>query len=153
MQFSSQEDIEAPVEQVFAILSDFDSFERSAIRRGIEVARVDGMASPESGITWNTKFTLRGKLREMRLDLVDYDPPNEMRFQAASQNLDGVLALELMALSQRRTRMSVVLELSAKTLSARLMMQSLKLARTKLNKRFRLKVAEHAKNLEDRARV
>ncbi len=153
MQFSSQEDIEAPVDQVFAILSEFESYERSAIRRGIEVVRVDDTASPASGMAWDTRFRLRGKRRDMRLELVNYDPPNEMRFQAASQSLDGMLALELMALSRQRTRMSVVLRISPRTLAARLMVQSLKLARTKLNKRFRLKVAEHAKNLEDRARV
>ncbi len=151
MQFSSKEDIEAGIEQVFDMLSEFEGFERSAIRRGIEVQRKEAMDAPQVGMGWHAKFILRGKPRELDLTLVQYDRPNAMRFEAQAQGLDGTMALDLVPLSQRRTRMSVALEIKPKTLSARLMVQSMKLAKTNLTKRFKLRVAHYAKELEDRS--
>ena len=150
MQFSSNEDIEAPISSVFAMLSEFEAYERSAIRRGIEVRRVDETAPDSVGLTWDARFSLRGKPRDVRLKLADFEPPNNMRIEADSQGLDGLLTLELLALSSSRTRMSVVLNLAPKTLSARLLVQSLKLAKSNLTKRFKQKVADFAKNVEDR---
>lgn len=152
MQFSSKEDIEAPIDEVFDMLSEFEAYERSAIRRGIEVRRIDPAAAPRSGMEWVADFKLRGKPRQMTLHLAKYDPPNVMRFEADSQGLEGVLVLDLLPLSQRRTRMSVILYLAPKTLSARLFVQSLKLAKANLTKRFKLKVADYAKTMEDRHR-
>jgi len=150
MQFSSKEDVEVPISDVFAMLSEFESYERSAIRRGIEVRRLDESAPKAVGLAWDARFVLRGKPRDIRLDLTGYEPPNFMKIEAESQGLDGRLTLELLALSPRRTRMSVVLKLTPKTLSARLLVQSLKLARSNLNKRYKLKVADYAKSVEDR---
>jgi hypothetical protein len=150
MQFSSKEDIEAPIEQVFAMLSEFESYERSAIRRGIEVIRTDNHAAPAAGCTWNARFKLRGKMRDLDLKLVTYERPTTMRFESDSNGLSGGMTLDLMALSPRRTRMSVLVELNPKTLAARLLVQSLKLAKSNLTKRFKLKVADYAKTMEER---
>lgn len=150
MQFASKEDIEAPIEEVFAMLSEFETFERSAIRRGIEVQRQDDAEAPQVGMRWHARFVLRGKPRELDLELVQYERPNAMRFAAVSQGIDAQMSLDLVPLSQRRTRMAVVLEIKPKTLSARLLVQSLKLAKTNLTKRFKLRVASYAKDLEDR---
>lgn len=151
MQFSTKEDIEAPIAAVFDMLSEFESFERQAIRRGIEVQRKEAGDAARVGMGWHAKFMLRGKPRELDLVLAQYDRANAMRFEAVSASLDGQMALDLVPLSQRRTRMSVVLEIKPKTLSARLMVQSMKLAKNNLTKRFKLRVAHYAKDLEDRA--
>ena len=150
MKFSSKEDIEAPIEAVFAAVSDFESFERSAIRRGIEVHRVDESAPVAPGLAWDAAFDLRGKRRNLRLTLTEHTPPESMRFDSESAGLDGVMTVDLVALSPRRTRLGIALELAPKTLSARLFLQSLKLAKSNLTKRFKLRVADFAKTVEER---
>ncbi len=150
MQFSSKEDIEAPIADVFAMLAEFEAYERSALRRGIEVQRVNEDAPQAAGLAWDAAFTMRGKHREVHVVLSAYDPPNAMRFEADSQGLNGVLTVDLLALSPRRTRMAIVMNLTPKTLSARLFVQSLKLAKSNLTKRFKLKVADYAKAMEER---
>ncbi len=150
MKFSSKEDIEAPIAQVFDMLSEFEIYERSAIRRGIEVQRMDDFDESRIGMTWMARFDLRGRRRHVQVRLAELDHPTLIEFQSSSPGIQGQMSLELMALSPRRTRMSVVLEIKPKNLQARLLIQSLKLAKAKLTKRFKLRVAEFAKQMEDR---
>ena len=150
MKFAAKEDIEAPIEEVFRMASDFDAFERSALRRGAEVQRVDARAQPGVGMLWDVAFPLRGKRREMRLELEAYEPSTRIQVDAGSPSMSGKFVVDLMALSRSRTRMSFDLELNPRNLSARLLIQSLKLARSNLTKRFKLRVAEHAKDMEER---
>jgi len=152
MQFSSKEDIEAPVGEVFEMLSDFEFFERAAIRRGAEVERETATETPHVGASWKVRFQLRGRERKLRVVLSDYDRPNGMRFDAKSQGLESHLTLEFLSLAPNRTRMAVVLNLAPKSLSARLLVQSLKLAKSSLTKRFKLRVADFSKQLEERQR-
>lgn len=150
MQFAAREDIEAPIDAVWAMLSEFESFERSAIRRGIEVMRIGDHEEIEVGMGWSTRFVMRGKQRNLRLELCQYDPPSTMRFDATSASINATMLIDLLSLSQRRTRLGLVLELKPQTLAARLVVQSLKLARGNLTRRYRLRVAEYAKVLEER---
>lgn len=152
MQFSSQEDIEAPISEVFAIVAEFEAYERAALRRGIDVRRGNETMANAVGMTWDATFSLRGAERELTLTLTEYDVPNRMRFDADSQGLDSFLTVDLMALSAKRTRMAVTMELLPKTLPARLLVQSLKLAKANLSKRFETKVSEFAKAMEDRVK-
>jgi hypothetical protein len=62
------------------------------------------------------------------------------------------MKVELVALSRGRTRLSVELELKPRSISARLLVQSLKLARANLNKKFHLRMADYARELEDRSK-
>lgn len=152
MKFSTNEDIEAPIEAVFDMLSDFEHFERAAVRRGAEVQRVDEMTVPGPGMTWDAVFELRGKRRELQLEMVTYDRPNEMVLESTSPGMLGQMSFELIALSRGRTRVKVELEVKPLNLSARLLVQSLKLAKKKLAQRYKLRIAEYAKGMEDRYR-
>lgn len=150
MQFSSKEDIEVPIDSVFAMLSEFKSFERSAIRRGVDVRRLHEIETLSLGTRWHVRFTMRGKRREMDIELTAHEPPRTLEFTGVSEGIDAKMRLNLVALSPQRTRLSVVLNLKPKTLAARLFLQSLKLAKSLLTKRFKLRIAEYAKTLEDR---
>ncbi|PKQ12757.1 MAG: hypothetical protein CVT70_07545 [Alphaproteobacteria bacterium HGW-Alphaproteobacteria-1] len=150
MQFTSREDIEAPIELVFAEITDFTRFERAALRRGADVQRTDSLKAPGVGMRWRAKFKLRGRMRDLAVRLSAYDPPNGIKVEAEATTLEGRMTVELIALSRARTRLSVDLTLEARTLAGRLILQSLKLARNNLTKRFRLRLAEYAMDVEER---
>lgn len=150
MKFSSREDIEAPISEVFDMLSDFSLYERSAMRRGAEVRRSDDLTDPGVGMTWNASFNMRGKKRHIVVQLTSYDTPNAMVFDSKAKGVEGRMTIDLVALSLNRTRMAVGLELTPKSIPARLFIQSLRLGKARLTKRFKLRVAQFAKDLEDR---
>lgn len=150
MKFSSKEDVEAPIEQMFEMLADFDVHERQAIRRGIDVQRTDKKPAPGVGVSWHAVFQLRGRPRDIDIVVSAFDRPNSIHFSSDSQGLQGAMTMELVPLSPVRTRMAIEVDLKPKTLAARLLIQSLKLAKKNLTKRFKLRVADFAKGLEDR---
>jgi len=152
MKFVAKDDIEAPIDFVFAEVSDFEGLQRAAIRRGAKVTRTDARDTPGPGMSWDAAFDLRGRRREAKITLVDYDPPNGLRGKAESDGLQSECWVELIALSPQRTRMKLHVELKPQTLSARLLVQSLKLAKGSLTKRLNLRVADYAAGIAQRAR-
>ena len=149
MKFSTKEDIEAPIEAVFEIC-DFESVERAAMRRGAEVQRSDTKTAIGVGMSWRGTFNLRGKRRQVDIEMVTFDKPNEMVFECRSPGLMTMMTTELVALSKNRTRIMLSFDIKPLNLSARLLVQSLKLAKTSLTKKFKLRAAEYAKTLEER---
>ena len=150
MKFSTKEDIEAPVDAVFDMLCDFESFERSAMRRGADVQRLDELTAPGVGMTWHAVFQLRGKSREIELEMVTFERPHEIVLESTSPGLIGEMGFELMALSRGRTRVTVEMEVKPLNLSARLLVQSLKLAKGSLTRKYKMRIAEYAKGMEER---
>mgnify|MGYP000268023876 FL=1 len=150
MKFSTNEDVEAPIDAVFEMLCDFESFERAAMRRGAQVQRVDQLVAPGVGMIWDAVFELRGKRREIQVEMVTFDHPNEILLETTSPGMIGSMSFDLMALSRARTRVKVELEVKPLNLSARLLVQSLKLAKSSLTKKYKLRIAEYASGMQER---
>jgi len=150
MKFSARDDIEAPVDFVFDAIADFTAFERSAMRRGAEVQRTDGGGAIGVGAAWRVQFRFRGKDRVLEPRIESLDRPNGYAVRSISGGLESDLTVELVQLSPKRTRLQVDLELTPKSLSSRLMVQSMKLARTTLTRRFSKRVSQYAQEIEDR---
>lgn len=150
MQLTATEDLEAPIDRVFAELAEFEPLERQAMRRGIEVQRTGDHASPAPGMGWHVSFQFRGKAREADITLTEYTPRERIAFHSVSGGLEINTVLDFIALARGRTRINVAAELLPKTLSARLLVQSLKLAKGGIDKRFRHKISGLATDLETR---
>ncbi|MFZ3580619.1 SRPBCC family protein [Loktanella sp. DJP18] len=148
MKFSSREDIEAPIEKVYARVTDFAGFERQMLRRGADVRRVDPGQPVKAGSAWDVAFTFRSRDRRVRATVTRLAAPTDVVIDMAANGLDGVTTIEVLALSPQRTRLSVTVELSARSLSARLLLQSLKLAKSNLTNRFKKRVADFAQGIE-----
>jgi hypothetical protein len=120
------------------------------MRRGAEVRRMDDMTKPGVGMKWAASFKMRGKKRDLEMEMIRFERPNEICVLSSTSGIDGTGQIELLALSRNRTRVSVLFELKPTNLSARLLVQSLKLAKNSLTKRYKLRVAEYARSIKDR---
>lgn len=148
MKLSTREDIEAPVAYVYQRVSDFPAFERRALRQGVQVNR-RAQAELAEGSEWDIAFDFRGRKRTVLAMLTQLEPQQLVEIESRSDGLSAVTHVELVPLSAQRTRMLVSFEMRAKTLTARLLLQSLKLAKTKLAKRFKARVLDFAEAIED----
>ncbi|UWQ13916.1 SRPBCC family protein [Aliiroseovarius sp. M344] len=152
MKFKTREDIEATLEQVFEAVSDFDGMERAALRRGAEVTRTDTLTVPGQGMTWHASFPFRNRTRVADMMLKTYDAPHQLELFSKVSGIEATVEVELLSLSRNRTRMSLSVDMRPKSIPARLLIQSMKLARASLVKRFRKRVADYAQSIENRYR-
>jgi len=150
MKLSTRQDIEAPIDFVFQRATDFSGFERQALRRGIDFERVDDLSDVGQGMRWTAQFSFRGKTRRLQAELADYDMPNALLIQSVSGGVEADLDVEFLPLSRNRTRVKVGLQLSPKSLSSRLLIQSLKFAKSNLKNRFAGRIDSFSKDVESR---
>lgn len=152
MKLASKKDVEAPIAQVWAALTDFETWERAAMRRGVEVARTDSLPKPAVGMTWHARFAYRAKQRKVDLSITEMTPPVAIAFLLVSPVVEAVTRIEVMEMSAKRTRMHVTTEIKPRSLGARLFLQSLRLARAKVDRKFDARIAQFASELEARAK-
>lgn len=150
MDLTTKEDIEAPIAFVFQQVTDFQAFERQAMRRGADVRRRDSLPRPGKGSGWDVIFKFRGKDRRLSAEVTEFDAPNMLCLQTSSGGIDGRTVIELVPLARTRTRLTVRTDLSATGLAARLLLQSLKLARGNLSRRLSARVSTFATDVEGR---
>lgn len=145
MKFSTRQDIESPIEAVFDNLSNFDAYERAALKRGLGVTR---RATAEGESAWDLQFPLRGKMRSVIVSLVRLERPEHLGFAGESRSFQIEATLTLIALSKARTRMGVELDIRPRTMSGRLLLQSLRLSKGGYSRKFEAGVQSFAKKIE-----
>lgn len=143
MKFSTRVDKEVPAEQLFAAIGDFDALERLLISRGASVMRIDPAQEPGTGMGWQIGFDWRGKPRNMRLAVTRYDRPEALAMQGRSQALDMTVNGTVVALSRVKSRLIFELEVRPRNMKARLMLQTAKLGKAQLDKRFERRITEY----------
>ena len=146
MKFSAKQDVEAPISFVFEYLSDFDMWERSVMRRGAQVERSGKLV--KLGTTWQATFGFRGKSRQMDVRLAKIAAPNRLGFTAQSSGFDLTFDLDVTEMSQRRARLQSTLEVTPRNLTARLFVQSMRLARARVDRRFAARLAQIVTDIE-----
>jgi uncharacterized protein YndB with AHSA1/START domain len=149
MKFSTTEDIRVPISVTFEMLTSFEQFERAAMRRGAEVQRTDKIAAPGVGMGWRVLFPFRGKEREVEIVVERFDGPDRVLLVFSSDNLKGAIEVDFLALSRSDTRLSIVFEVLPRTLPARVMIQTMTLAKSSLGKRFNARIGKYLRDMEE----
>lgn len=153
MKLTSRQDIEAPLDVVYARLTDFDNFERMVMRRGAEIERTDRLKKQDIGMAWRLRFTFRSKTRKMSVRFADAEPGSHLAWAFESPSVEGTFRIELVTLSARRTRMTMTTEVRPKTLAARLVLQSMRLAKGRVQRRFDVSAGKLANRIEEHYRA
>lgn len=149
MKFTAKHDLEAPIEGVFARCSDFAAFERAAIERGVELTRRTKLTQPGAQLGWDLRVKLRGRPRDLEVELVGYDAPNNVIYVIEGAGVRTEVITEFVPLARNRTRIYVAIDSRPKTMGGRLLIQSLKLAKGTLNRKLNKRLSDFAMRLED----
>jgi hypothetical protein len=121
---------------LFAAMTDVTRWERQAMRKGIEVSRIDGSEALIPGAVWQITGMVRGKPRTGLLKLRILEEAETMVFDFESPMFTGVFVTKLFEMSARSTRVSLETEVRPRTLAARILLQGARLGRQKLEMRF-----------------
>jgi uncharacterized protein YndB with AHSA1/START domain len=149
MKLSAKTDLEAPIAFVFAVLTDHPTWEREARSRGVDIQRPDGTPQTGVGATWKVRAPVRGKVRKMTFRLEEITPHHRLVFGFDGETVEGSLAVELLSLSPRSTRFRMAIDVTPKTLSARLFLNTLRLAKGKVQSRLDERLRQISARVED----
>ncbi|SPJ25207.1 SRPBCC family protein [Palleronia abyssalis] len=147
MKFSNRTDIDSPPHTVFARLADFDRWETAARDRDIDIARLDAGTDPAQA-RWRVAFTFRGRGRSSEVKVIGFEQDQQIAMKGNSDGVVGVVRVELVEPDPGRTRMHVSIDLTPETIKARLLVQSLKLAKTRIEQRLGKRLGKFARRVE-----
>lgn len=150
MKITSKCDVGASPDFVFARMSDYEAWERAIAKRNTTLARSPGPIRP--GTTWNTRFRLKGRDRDMLLTLLSEVPGRQVHVTLADTSLDVDIIADLIEVAPERSRVAVSLELRPRNLTARLLIQSLRLAKGKVQGQLDQRVEQWARNVTQQYR-
>jgi len=141
MRFSTRCDVDVPSERLFDAVADFDRIERMLVRRGARVQRVD----PASGspMAWIIGFDWRGRARETALAVTRFDRPEGVEMRGQAEALDMAVEASVVALSRQRSRLLLIAHVRPRTMKARLLLQTAKLTKSRLDRNFADRVREY----------
>lgn len=142
MKFSTRQDTDLSADQLFSVVGDFDRIERIFVRRGAMMRRIDPAREPGAGMGWQIGFDWRGKRRELRLDVTRYDRPELIAFEGMSELFEVSVDMAIIALTRNKSRFSLSIDLRPRSMRARLMLQTAKLAKGALDRKFAARVAD-----------
>ena len=149
MKFKVSEDVDASTGLTWARFTDFSGIEADALGRGADLARVGNWTDPKAGCGWRGSAKIRGRLRPVTAEITTLTDPEVCVITTTVGGMEAVYEMTFLELRPNMTRVQVVLDLSANTLSARLALQTLKLARGRVMQRLQGLLARQGNLAED----
>jgi hypothetical protein len=149
VKFKVSEDVDAPADMTWARFTDFSGIEADAKGRGAELARVGNWGMPDVGCCWRGTVKVRGRARPLTSEIIVMKAPERAEIQTIIGGMEASYEMTLLELRPDMTRVQVTLDLSASTLSARLALQTLKLARGRVMQRLQGMLARQGNLAEE----
>lgn len=150
MKLTAKTDLEVPAAFVFATLIDNASWEREAVRNGVDVERPPGTPNNGVGAEWRIRGHFRGKSRKALIRVEEMVVDQRLVLVIDSPSMEGNSRIEVMVLSPRRSRLRIDLEVKPKTLAARLFINTMRLAKGRVQARFERGLGQLGGRIKDR---
>lgn len=147
MKFSTRQDTDISAESLFTAISGFSKMERILLRRGARVQRLDDQAQPAVGNAWQIGFDWRGRAREVQLEVSELSVPERLVFTGASDQFNLAVQLTVVALTRTKSRLIFEVDVLPRGIKARLMLQTAKLGKAQLDRKFAQRVGEFVAKL------
>ncbi|MCC1492226.1 SRPBCC family protein [Cognatishimia sp. F0-27] len=148
MKFTSTTQIAAAPEHVFALLSDCDWIEARARNSGLDPKRVPPDAAFAVGTAWQMRSEVHGVVRDISVVVQDCTEPVRIGFLARAGGVEFVTALALAPHGTGGTVATVTVDVLAKSLSAKVLMQPMKVAKAQIARKLDARIAAYAAELE-----
>jgi hypothetical protein len=148
MKYKVSEDVDAPQAMVWARFTDFSGFEDDARGRGAAITRMGNWVDTAEGVEWRGDVTIRGKSRAVAAKVTRLVPQELCLIESRIGGMDCYYEMTFVPLSAEVTRVALMLELSADTLTARLVLQTMKLARGRVLQRLQGMIARQGNAAE-----
>ena len=152
MRLTATESVSVPADAFFTQVSDFDTLADRARSLGATVTP-QHEGNPERGTAWDVAFQFRGRHRRVVATLMQFDPPRGYTVETVMEGLLAETQVMVTPLEDHGSRLDVSCELSAKSLTARLLLQSLKLGKRRIAARFQARISEYAQLAAARAQT
>lgn len=151
MDFTAERIVAAPIGTVFAALTDFDRLAAEAEARGARATRSDTLDASGVGMAWRLDYVMRGSPRRALAQVTAWQPPVGLALAAQSTMLMLAITVGLTAISPSRTRVQIAISVGARNLPGKILLQSLRLGRGKLDARLDAALARFAAQVEGSA--
>jgi hypothetical protein len=148
VKFKVSDDVEAPIDWVWEGFTDFAAIEADIRARDAELSRVGDWKEAALGVAWRGSVPVRGKVRTIEARIAGFVPEEQLCVESRIGGMELHYEVVFAPLSAEVTRVSVTLELKASTLSARLLLQTLKIARRKVIQRLEGAVVRQGQAVE-----
>ena len=142
MKFSTRQDADLAAEALFRAVSNFDEIGRMLMRRGAMVQRLDSLTAPGTGMNWRIGFDWRGRRRDVAIELVRFSPSETLVLQGLSELFDLTIQMTVLELGHSKSRLIFETDLLPRGMKARLLLQTAKLGKSQLDRKFAKRIGE-----------
>ncbi|WP_420395944.1 hypothetical protein [Nioella sp.] len=152
MIFETREDVDVPRDFAFSRFADFTRYEASARQYGADIRRVNGFTEIAEGCSWRGSAVVRGKARGVEAVITRLNRPDHAQMKTTVGGMTVDVDLYFEDLGPEKTQVRVTAHLKATTLAARLILQTVKLARRQIQGKIDSRIVALANEYEDEYR-
>lgn len=147
MKFSTRVDTDKASSELFELISDFSRIEKALVARGAQVRRIDPAQDPGTSLGWAIDFNWRGQRRAVRLDVTRFDRPSRITLEGHSDQFELSIDMTVVALSRAKSRLLFETRIRPRNMRARLLLQTAKLGKTQLDRKYDQRIADFLTHL------